>query len=73
MNNLEYKEMGSCPDEPVNVLIQKLMRYKKYKPQARKQGFPEGRWQEWNGWGWENTEETPIMWKSARPQESEQE
>lgn len=67
MNLSEYQTMDAMPDEPVNVLVQKLMRYKKYKAQARKQGYPDGRWQVWEGWGWKNTEDTPVMWKSARP------
>lgn len=41
-------------EEPVYVRI--LARYKRYKPQARKQGYPIGRWQTWNGYGWQNTD-----------------
>ncbi len=39
---------------PVEVKI--VMRYKRYKPQAIKQGYKGGRWQEWNGYGWKNTD-----------------
>lgn len=41
------------------------MRWKPYKPQARQQGYPDGRWQEMNEYGgWKNTEREPYEWQS---------
>ena len=49
-------------DEPVYVKV--LARHKKYKPKSNqsKQGLS-GRWQVWNGYGWNNTDMEIQDWE----------
>jgi hypothetical protein len=49
-------------DEPVYVEV--LAKYKRYKPQSNqaKQGLS-GRWQVWNGYGWNNTDMQIQNWE----------
>lgn len=48
---------------PVKVVVEKAMRFKHYKPssQQAKRGIV-GRWQEFNGYGWDNCE-APTNWE----------
>ena len=59
----KWKEAESTKPEnsrPVQTTI--VCRYKRYKPQARKQGYGEGRWQLFNGYGWENANKEINQW-----------
>lgn len=58
--------MDKLPDNCVPVVIKKLARYKYYKPNSQqfKRGI-KGRWQEFNGYGWDNMAEEPLAWENA--------
>lgn len=51
------------PNHEKPVLVQVLMRFKRYKPNSQqyKAGLV-GRWQEFNGYGWNNCE-PPESWR----------
>ncbi len=53
---------------PVQVNIVNTYRYNHYKPQSQqyKRGI-KGRWQKFNGWGWDNCD-APNQWKPQPPQ-----
>lgn len=50
------------------VYAKRLVRYKLYKPQSQqfKRGI-KGRWQEFNGYGWDNCE-PPVEWLNPEEQ-----
>lgn len=58
-------KVEELPENCKPVLIKKIARYKYYKPQSLqyKAGI-KGRWQEWNGYGWDNIEK-PESWEYA--------
>lgn len=51
------------PNDCVPVLASEFYRFKHYKPISiqRKKGIL-GRWQRWNGYGWDNVS-TPVAWE----------
>lgn len=55
---------------PVQVNIESTYRYKKYSPKSmqHRMGIT-GRWQKFNGYGWDNCEE-PNQWKPQPEQEA---
>lgn len=67
------KWKGAATEKPSNsrpVQTKILCRYKRYKPQARKQGYPEGRWQVFNGYGWSNASEEITEWAECEKKEA---
>jgi len=65
-----WQDISTAPRDgtPFYATFEMPMRWKEYKPAARRQGYPAGRWQTMNGYGgWENTDLVPINW---RPHES---
>lgn len=51
------------PDNCEPVYVKAVMRFKRYKPQSQQfKNGQVGRWQEWNGYGWKNTDNEVVYW-----------
>lgn len=44
------------------IVTTKTVRYLPYKPDGQRQMKKHGRWQEFNGYGWDNCKEDTIAW-----------
>lgn len=58
-------DMDAAPRDGTGFYVRSKtpMRWMAYKPAARQQGYPEGRWQELNEHGgWVNSEREPTEW-----------
>ncbi len=62
----DWSPIANAPKDgtPFTARIEVPLRWLASKPDAKRQGFPEGRWQASNGYGgWENFKEEPSEWK----------
>lgn len=66
MTTTPWQPMETAPKDGTKIAGSLIYRWTAYKPQARKIGYPEGRWQRWNGYGWENAE-PPEYWMPLPP------
>lgn len=66
------KSSDKVPDNenPVSVTVVHTYRFKRYKPNSAqfKNGII-GRWQEFNGYGWSNTQTIPLEWSEMPERE----
>ena len=70
---MAWKTIDSGPRDGDEFYIGLPVRWKKYKPQARKQGFPEGRFQMANEYGgWDNLSYKPTHWTPLPPLDIEE-
>ena len=63
----DWKPIADSPKDGTVICGAELYRWLKYKPGAPKGLRGKGRWQRWNGYGWENAE-PPEYWTS-RPEQ----
>lgn len=61
----EWRDISEAPKDGTPVLGGELYRYQLYKIRSMKAG---GRWQRWNGYGWENSA-APEVWQPAQRKE----
>ena len=59
----------TAPKDGTVLEVPHLVRYLPYKEQARKQGYGHGRWQEHNGFGWQNINWEPTGFRIASPKQ----
>lgn len=58
----EWQDISTAPRDGTTFIGAELFRYLPYKPQAVRQTGEHGRFQKWNGYGWENCE-PPEFWQ----------
>ena len=58
-----WRDIETAPKDGTPVEGSEMYRYLPYKPEGRRQMKADGRWQRWNGYGWENSE-PPHGWKT---------
>lgn len=56
------KPIDTAPRDGTPMFVMKTVRYEPYKPDGVRQMGKSGRWQEWNGYGWDNCKEDPEEW-----------
>lgn len=66
---MEWKPKSTAPTDGTTILGAEMYRFVKYKPKGQRQMKREGRWQKYNGYGWENAE-APEYW-TALPDNQE--
>jgi len=68
MTENKWLPIEQAPRDGTPVAAYRTVRFMPYKPAARKQGYPEGRWQEFNGYGWENCKDDPVEYMPLKDQ-----
>lgn len=58
----KWLPIATAPKDGTVVVSHRSVRYLPYKPDGKRQMKTEGRWQEHNGYGWENCKEPPTGW-----------
>jgi hypothetical protein len=62
-----WQDISTAPKDGTPIVVGHLVRYLPYKPDGQRQMKAEGRWQEWNGYGWSNIDWVPTQWMPAPP------
>lgn len=57
----DWQDISTAPKDGTPVAGQELYRFQPYKPEGQKQMGQPGRWQRFNGFGWENAP-PPTHW-----------
>lgn len=60
----EWRDIATAPKNGTPIVGAELYRYLPYKPEGVRQMKRHGRWQRWNGYGWDNSE-PPESWMPA--------
>lgn len=58
----ELKPIESAPLDGTPIQVPHTVRYLPYKPDGKRQMKADGRWQEHNGYGWQNINWEPTKW-----------
>jgi hypothetical protein len=58
----DWQDISTAPRDGTTFIGPELFRYLPYKPQAVRQTGRHGRFQKWNGYGWENCEPPSRWW-----------
>ena len=66
-----WRDIASAPKDGTPITAARTVRYLPYKPDGRRQMQTDGRWQEWNGYGWRNCEGDPGKWLPPPPSVTE--
>jgi hypothetical protein len=59
-----WMPISEAPKDGTPLLSSRMVRYMPYKPDGRRQMKADGRWQEWNGYGWRYCEDEPTEYMS---------
>lgn len=60
----DWQPIETAPRDGTPVVGSELYRFLPYKPEGKRQMKADGRWQRWNGYGWENSA-PPESWMPA--------
>ena len=62
---MTWEPINTAPKDGTPITVGTLVRYLPYKPDGKRQMAKNGRWQEWNGYGWSNIDWEPTEWVPA--------